>query len=578
MLEKPHERILVVAPSNRAIDVFVEQLLIRGLNKKLQVLLDTRKILRYGYPRKRSVIDRPELLGPPGLDLLSAQVRQAAKSIERAERQKASAAELAVLRSSMLELQEQVKQAVHDHVAGCTLVATTVTLAYLANSPIHGSSWNTVIVDEATMVAPVMQLFLSSLATDRFLVAGDPRQLGPVYESRNQPSTAASVTEDHDYTWMGRDIFDLCGVAAGSGIDRTISTSDNRMVRITGQRRCAPDIWSRVSSLYPTVSLMSDEERSEWIRNLPPYPGKEIVILDTGASGTQSRCTNEHGSWKNQFSADLAMEVACMLAAETERDLSIAIITPYRAQVRLLRKAITQEQRATRLDGKELLIESGTVHQFQGSDADVVLFDLVDGFGHHGLGKLLQGDNGVRLATVAITRAKGKLIVLADRTWCADPRNFERATNPVLWDLIVKASSSEILPVIPFPPFIVDKRRAKTESPIETTLYDEMMLHADMEHLVAQHPIQDQNGLLVSRADFAFPELKLAIFCDGRHWHLREDRWQRDIRQRNRLAELGWTFLVFTGKEIIRDPSGCVAVIQATRSMLDKQHGPRNKT
>jgi len=40
----------------------------------------------------------------------------------------------------------------------------------------------------------------------------------------------------------------------------------------------------------------------------------------------------------------------------------------------------------------------------------------------------------------------------------------------------------------------------------------------------------------------AFPEQKLAVYCDSAEWHLREDRWQNDIRQRNELHGLGWSF------------------------------------
>jgi superfamily I DNA and/or RNA helicase len=64
------------------------------------------------------------------------------------------------------------------------------------------------------------------------------------------------------------------------------------------------------------------------------------------------------------------------------------------------------------------IVEAGTVHQFQGSEADAVVFDLVDGPGRHKLGLLLRGDTGTRLLNVAISRARAKLVVVADRKWC----------------------------------------------------------------------------------------------------------------------------------------------------------------
>ena len=66
--------------------------------------------------------------------------------------------------------------------------------------------------------------------------------------------------------------------------------------------------------------------------------------------------------------------VAFTMVAEAKQKISVAIISPYRAQVRLLRKWLRQEQKAENSPYLNVEIESGTVHQFQGSDADVVIF------------------------------------------------------------------------------------------------------------------------------------------------------------------------------------------------------------
>ena len=80
----------------------------------------------------------------------------------------------------------------------------------------------------------------------------------------------------------------------------------------------------------------------------------------------------------------------------------------------------------------------------------------------------------------------------------------------------------------------------------------------------AQVLIRDESGIPVSRADFAFEEIKYAVYCDGRQWHLPEDRWEHDLRQRNKLAELGWSFSVFTGRQIKRDATACTAQVLET--------------
>jgi superfamily I DNA and/or RNA helicase len=59
-------------------------------------------------------------------------------------------------------------------------------------------------------------------------------------------------------------------------------------------------------------------------------------------------------------------------------------------------------------------IRIGTVHAFQGSEADVIILDLVESRNHK-IGNLYHGETGDRLINVAISRAKDKLIVVGDR-------------------------------------------------------------------------------------------------------------------------------------------------------------------
>lgn len=58
--------------------------------------------------------------------------------------------------------------------------------------------------------------------------------------------------------------------------------------------------------------------------------------------------------------------------------------------------------------------------------------------------------------------------------------------------------------------------------------------------------------------DFAIPEHKIAIECDGEYWHKKE---VDDVRDK-RLQELGWTVLRFKGKRINRNVEGCVDQVE----------------
>lgn len=200
-----------------------------------------------------------------------------------------------------------------------------------------------------------------------------------------------------------------------------------------------------------------------------------------------------------------------------------------------------------------------------------MIFDIVDGERRPRLGSLLRDDTGLRLVNVAFTRARGKLIILANAKWYK--QSCQREQNPLLWDLVVGRPPEELLKVVPPPSVIVGGGNEGCESPIEVALLEAMRQDPDLQSVKIQHTIYDKEKKIVSRADFAFPEIKYAVYCDGAQWHLRHDRWQRDWRQRNNLTELGWVFTVFPGCDVKRDPAKCAATVAETRrSLLRKRN------
>lgn len=65
------------------------------------------------------------------------------------------------------------------------------------------------------------------------------------------------------------------------------------------------------------------------------------------------------------------------------------------------------------------------------------------------------------------------------------------------------------------------------------------------------------------QADVAFPEQKIAVFCDGDYWHNRPDVRSKDITQEMILRANGWRVLRFWEHEINADVSACVSKIRA---------------
>lgn len=94
----------------------------------------------------------------------------------------------------------------------------------------------------------------------------------------------------------------------------------------------------------------------------------------------------------------------------------VGIITPYAAQTRLIR-ALIQDYRQK----DATAVSCATVHQFQGSERNVVIFDAVESYPFVKPGWLVaKNENGsvMRLINVALTRARCKFITLANtRFW-----------------------------------------------------------------------------------------------------------------------------------------------------------------
>jgi len=116
-----------------------------------------------------------------------------------------------------------------------------------------------------------------------------------------------------------------------------------------------------------------------------------------------------NGSRVNRESARLVVKMA-IYYAKSEVHLQIGIITPYRGQVSQIKRLLRDKNPPKHLDGR---IKIGTIHAFQGSEADVIIWDLVE-TEHLPVGRLYHEDVGSRLTNVAISRAQGKLLIVGD--------------------------------------------------------------------------------------------------------------------------------------------------------------------
>ncbi len=301
--------------------------------------------------------------------------------------------------------EEALKRVEEVVIADATIVATTLTRAYLRDT-IRARRFDTVILDEASM-APIPALWVAaSLADANAVVVGDFRQLPPIVISKHELAKK----------WLGRDIFKEAGL-------RDPESAPPHFVILKSQYRMHPSISAIPNELIYKGRLRngegteSDKGLKDWYRNEwgHDYP---VLLVDTGSVGawvTSVPRGARYSSRLNWLSATICVDLAEQLLRNGRKELSVGdhprilIVCPYRPHAKLLQLLVREQG----LAGEVL---AGTAHSFQGSEADVVIFDLVNDEPHWRVGMFMpQNDESMRcLLNVALTRARRRLIVVGD--------------------------------------------------------------------------------------------------------------------------------------------------------------------
>jgi hypothetical protein len=150
------------------------------------------------------------------------------------------------------------------------------------------------------------------------------------------------------------------------------------------------------------------EQQASRVTGAYPSPGEAISLFDTSNMLAYCYSDSQSHSRFNLVSALLTVNIAYQASLQAAQS-GIGIITPYAAQSRLIHKML----RDLKLIDKNVKV--ATVHRYQGSEQDFVIFDTVEGPPKEKAGKLVMGgmdSTAMRLTNVAISRAKGKFVSL----------------------------------------------------------------------------------------------------------------------------------------------------------------------
>ncbi|WP_312095770.1 AAA domain-containing protein [Niallia sp.] len=400
------KRILLLAQSNQAVDVLITEITSTIKEKDRFKLGD---ILRYGGYSSNGNLEQEKITTSSLLDKKDIDLaKQKQQFIEEKQKLKQDLASAFTIRDSsqLLEMEEKLASVMEkirkrelQFVQKAKIVGTT--LAKAATDPaIYENEYDLVILDEASMAYIPQVAFAASLAK-RIIICGDFKQLPPIASSRH-----AIVDK-----WLKEDVFH------GTGVAGTVHSSSMhpQLLLLNEQRRMHPTI-SEFTNKYIYHSLVGDhksvEKKRKSIADNAPFYGNASILLDSSHFGAYEAFEKASKSRMNYIHLLLALQV--IHEALSEKGTSIGYVTPYRAQAEIM-EAMALEFFPEAMADKRLIV--ATVHRFQGSERDVIVFDSVEGSAFSRPGMLLTGKESERLINVAISRAKGKFIHIANRNY-----------------------------------------------------------------------------------------------------------------------------------------------------------------
>lgn len=413
--------VLIVSHSNVSVDGVIKQV-VKMLGTDKQSILEDGKILRFGYVRDDELSQNPYATSfNYALSKCDSYARQLehlmAKRDELRAKNQMKSKEYDEVEHKIKEIRGEIRKEERKYVERAQVIGTTISRATI-DPMFEERQFDLVMFDEVSMAYVPQVIAAAALAKEKFMCVGDFRQLAPI--SQSPDSRVLQV-----------DIFSYLQIVDGKGN----MYWHPWLVMLNEQRRMAPAI-SEFPSKFIYNRLLKDNAEvingkkkrdNDLVIKSAPLPGDALNLIDL--AGTYCAADkNTDGSRFNILSAVISFSTA--VKAKQNHIETIGIITPYAAQVRLIRAMLKDYYTNGTTN-----VSCATVHQFQGSESDVIVFDAVESYPKSAVGYLMgkEPNQVVRLINVAITRGKGKVITVANaRFW----ENVFKGTNHIFYKLL----------------------------------------------------------------------------------------------------------------------------------------------
>ncbi|MBS1663471.1 MAG: AAA family ATPase [Bacteroidetes bacterium] len=386
LVQRDGERVLVVAPSNTAVDLLSERLADQGL-----------RVLRIGNPARVSdrlqsltldsrMADHSSIKEIKKLKKKASEYKDMAHKYKRnfgkAERDQRKA--LFDEARNVLKEVERMEQYILDDVLAKAQVVTA-TLVGANHYTVRDLRYPTVVIDEAGQ-ALEPACWIPILKAQRVVLAGDHCQLPPTVKSDEAARGGLGTTL----------------------LEKNVTLHPEAVVLLEEQYRMHDTIMGYSSNVFykgrlkahPTVAM----------HRLFEGDGP-LAFIDTAGCGYDEK--QEGSGLSNPEEAAFLIKHATQLVTELANRYSaadfpsIAIISPYRNQVHLLKELLEHSSILKSYPDK---ISVNTIDSFQGQERDIVYIGMTRSNAESKIGFL----SDIRRMNVAMTRARKKLIVIGD--------------------------------------------------------------------------------------------------------------------------------------------------------------------
>lgn len=377
--------ILVVAPSNAAVDLLSEKLSDEGLN-----------VVRVGNPAR--VNERQMNLT---LDSKVA-AHNSAKEIKRLRRQAAEYRDLAQkykrnfgaaereqrkalfseARNISREVEKTEQYIVDDILSRADVI--TATLVGANHYTVRNLRYHTVVIDEAGQ-ALEPACWIPILKARKLVMAGDHQQLPPTIKSD-------AAAKELSLTLM----------------EKTVTLHPEAVVLLEEQYRMQEVIAGFSSQEFYSGKLKAASSVAHWRLLEEDVP---LQFIDTAGCGYEevyegTRISNPEEA---QFLVKQLRDYVERLKAVYNKDAfpSIAVISPYRHQVEVLKELVLGDASLQEVASS---LSVNTIDSFQGQERDAVFISMTRSNADSTIGFL----SDIRRMNVAMTRARKKLVVVGD--------------------------------------------------------------------------------------------------------------------------------------------------------------------